>query len=63
MLVGPAAPAPERLLAERVVASWLQVDHAYAMAAQAADSSLRLATFALKRHNSSTLRRSGPWRR
>ena len=51
-LAGPGAPALERLLAERVVATWLEVNYADAAAAQAAGASLRQASFALKRQES-----------
>jgi hypothetical protein len=48
-----ADPTPlERLLVERVVATWLQVHHADAMVAQAGNVSLRQADFARKRQDS-----------
>ena len=50
-LAGPGSPALERLLAERVVASWLQVNHADAMAARA-DVPLKQAAFAQARLDS-----------
>ena len=47
-----ASPSPlEGLLADRVVACWLQVHHADAVAAQARDQSLKQADFALKRQD------------
>jgi hypothetical protein len=51
-LATSSAPPLERLLAEQVVASWLVLSHADAMAAQASQAgvSVRQATFALKRH-------------
>jgi hypothetical protein len=55
-LAGPAAPALERLLAERVVATWLQLNHADALAAQAAGLSLRQASFAQGRQESAQRR-------
>jgi hypothetical protein len=55
-LAGPAAPALERLLAERVVATWLQVNHADALAAQAAGLSIRQASFAQGRQESAQRR-------
>jgi hypothetical protein len=54
-LAGPAAPALERLLGERVVATWLQLNHADALAAQAAGLSLRQAAFAQGRQESATV--------
>lgn len=51
-LAGPGAPPLERLLAERVVATWLEVNHADAAAAQAEGVTLRQASFSLKRQES-----------
>src|SRR4051812_22751717 len=45
-LAGPGAPPLERLLGERVVATWLQVHHADVMAART-DVSVKQAAFAL----------------
>ena len=51
-LAGPGAPPLERLLAERVVATWLEANYADAAAAQAAGASPKQASFALKRQES-----------
>jgi hypothetical protein len=48
-LAGPAAAPIERLLAERVVATWLEMSYADVMAEQAAGASPRQASFVLKR--------------
>ena len=50
-LCGASASPMERLLADRVVACWLQVHHADAVAAQARDQSLKQADFASKRQD------------
>ena len=50
-LAGPAPSPLEGLLAERVVACWLQVHYGDAKAAEAAQVSLRQATFAQKRQD------------
>jgi hypothetical protein len=50
-VVGPDPSPLERLLADRIVACWLQVHHADAMVAQAGDVSLRQAAFAGKRQD------------
>ena len=52
-LAGPGASPLERLLAERVSASWLRVHHADVMEARAAGDSLAQATFARKRVDAS----------
>jgi hypothetical protein len=52
-LAGPRAWPLERLLAERVAASWLRVHHADAMEARAAGASLAQANFARKRVDAS----------
>ena len=50
--LGGASPSPlERLLADRVVACWLQVHHADAVAAQARDQSLKQADCSSKRQD------------
>jgi hypothetical protein len=51
-LAGPDPTPLERLLVDRIIACWLQVNHADAMVAQAGDVSLRQADFARKRQNS-----------
>jgi hypothetical protein len=55
-LAGPGAPPLERLLAERVVATWLEVNHADAMAANSAGASIRQADFATRRQGSASRR-------
>ena len=51
-LAGPAASPLERLLAERIVSNWLQVNYSDASAAQSAGVSLKQAAFVLKRQDS-----------
>jgi hypothetical protein len=48
-VAGPAPSPLELLLADRVVATWLQLAHAEVMLAQARDASLKLLIFAEKR--------------
>jgi hypothetical protein len=55
--VAGRAPSPlELLLADRVVATWLQLAHAEVMLAQARDASLKLLIFAEKRLDGATRR-------
>jgi hypothetical protein len=48
-LVGPSSSPLEGLLAERVIASWLQLAHAEASVAQAANTTMKQVAFAEKR--------------
>jgi hypothetical protein len=48
-LVGPSSSPLEGLLAERVIASWLQLAHAEATVAQAANTTMKQVAFAEKR--------------
>jgi hypothetical protein len=55
-VAGPAPSPLELLLADRVVATWLQLAHAEVMLAQARDASLKLLIFAEKRLEGATRR-------
>jgi hypothetical protein len=55
-VAGPAPSPLELLLADRVVATWLQLAHAEVMLAQARDASLKLLIFAEKRLDGATRR-------
>ena len=50
-LAGPAPTPLERLLVERIAATWLQVNYADAIAAQARDVSVKQAGLALERQD------------
>jgi len=50
-LAGPAPTPLERLLVERIAATWLQVNYADAVAAQARDVSVKQAELAMERQD------------